>query len=372
MADPMNIDTVESLSNLYKKVTEKLLRIDGVTFSSEKDLLNPIVKHLRELKFELDNKLFDQTKELIRVLKAYAHEKESRHKDELTQIPNRSAFEKQLKIALERHGTPAETVSLDDFAPDDTERPDKRKKITSNSKNYDALVFLDLDRFKGLNDKFGHLAGDKGLRKFAEIISQMIRKEDISIKSRRARLGGDEFAIIFHTNAENIEETKQNFKKIHFRIRKELAVCSCEYNKINFPLVSSCGMHVIEEGDTAKTVMTKADEALYKHKTGLDEHGRTKQQRYEYAVEQLEIQGVPNLQTVEDERASEELLKKIKKMGTALEAIIKGGGGVSMVVSPESAKMESVAEAIKILREHGFDLFANEHGIDLDEVLTPA
>lgn len=62
---------------------------------------------------------------------------------------------------------------------------------TPNSLHSIALIFIDLDNFKKLNDSYGHQKGDQALTEFAEIIRAQTRKDDVS-----ARLGGDEFTIL--------------------------------------------------------------------------------------------------------------------------------------------------------------------------------
>ena len=60
-----------------------------------------------------------------------------------------------------------------------------------SSRHNIALIFIDLDNFKNLNDTFGHHKGDQALAEFAEVIRSSIRKDDLC-----ARLGGDEFTIL--------------------------------------------------------------------------------------------------------------------------------------------------------------------------------
>ena len=84
--------------------------------------------------------------------------------DALTGLPNRTRFEKQLKAAIAAGGEPSSSHSL---------------------------VFLDLDRFKAVNDTAGHAAGDALLRDIAQLMRHQLRNSDCL-----ARLGGDEFGLI--------------------------------------------------------------------------------------------------------------------------------------------------------------------------------
>ncbi|WP_268640393.1 diguanylate cyclase domain-containing protein, partial [Escherichia coli] len=86
--------------------------------------------------------------------------------DALTGLPNRTRFEKQLKAAIVAGGEPSSPHSL---------------------------VFLDLDRFKAVNDTAGHAAGDALLRDIAQLMRHQLRGSDCL-----ARLGGDEFGLILY------------------------------------------------------------------------------------------------------------------------------------------------------------------------------
>ncbi len=86
------------------------------------------------------------------------------HHDVLTDLPNRSLFDTRIRQALQM-----------------AER--KNSEV--------ALFYLDLDRFKAVNDIFGHAEGDRILRKVASILRRVADESDTV-----ARLGGDEFAII--------------------------------------------------------------------------------------------------------------------------------------------------------------------------------
>jgi diguanylate cyclase (GGDEF)-like protein len=113
------------------------------------------------------------------------------------------------------------------------------------------LILIDLDCFKKINDKFGHLTGDKVLVKFVEIVKSSIRDEDYII-----RYGGDEFIIITDNEDREIVESIVN------RIKKK---CKSS-DEFSFDILMSYGVAKIEENDDINKTIYKADEALYKNK----------------------------------------------------------------------------------------------------------
>lgn len=272
--------------------------------------------------------------------------------DHLTGIPNRTAFDDLLQSAIDRRATPVKTSPT---TPDDS---NERQPSQQNSQHYSALIFLDLDRFKGLNDTYGHQAGDSGLQYFSNLITHITREGDQNIYTsdthKRARLGGDEFSIILNIEAQNPDEARSNLNKALLRIRKELAVHGIDIDNenkhITLPIVSSCGIHIIEEGDTIKSVMEGADSALYKHKEGVDENQRTKQERYEHCVKELTHQGKPNVQSVADKRAEEKELEHIMNVGTALCDL----NDVKIILPKGSDK-----DLIQALKEEGIEVFSD-------------
>jgi diguanylate cyclase (GGDEF)-like protein len=113
------------------------------------------------------------------------------------------------------------------------------------------LILIDLDCFKKINDKFGHLTGDKVLVKFVEIVKSSIRNEDYLI-----RYGGDEFIIITDNEDREIVESIVN------RIKKK-----CQsVDEFSFDILMSYGIAKIEENDDINKAIYKADKALYKNK----------------------------------------------------------------------------------------------------------
>ncbi|BCV22810.1 GGDEF domain-containing protein [Moorella sp. Hama-1] len=122
-----------------------------------------------------------------------------------------------------------------------------------------SLLLIDIDNFKGINDTYGHLAGDQVLRQFAEILQSSIRKSDIDIV---ARWGGEEFAVILPRTG-----AKEAFK-IADRIRTIVENHLFSYGSIACKITVSIGIASTKEGaDIDMEQLIKiSDEALYKAK----------------------------------------------------------------------------------------------------------
>jgi len=142
--------------------------------------------HIKE--FQNLNNVFNELLEEIQIWNTNL-QKENRqlsfkaHHDQLTTLPNRHFFYEEL---------------LNIF-----ENPSYRE----NS----ALIFIDNNKFKVINDRYGHLAGDAVLREMALRLKQSVRQEDFI-----ARLGGDEFAIILHSihHADHLEAIAEGYSRV--------------------------------------------------------------------------------------------------------------------------------------------------------------
>lgn len=115
-----------------------------------------------------------------------------------------------------------------------------------------SLVIFDLDNFKMINDRFGHLSGDKVMQEIAAIIRAVIRKQDVF-----ARWGGDEFAILLpNTEAVHAAELTE-------RLRKLIG----EYPfSIGQKVTCSFGVGTMEFDETADDFLRRTDRFLYKAK----------------------------------------------------------------------------------------------------------
>ena len=148
--------------------------------------------------------------------------------DLLTGLPNRSLFLEHLEQTI--------------------------KEAKRNSSMF-AVVFIDLDDFKDINDTYGHEAGDTVLKKLADTLTGMIRENDIV-----ARLGGDEFVGLFEVSHDtDVDIIKE---KVFGTVLREIH-CST----YNITIHYSLGVSVYPtDGTGIDTLLKKADQAMYLQK----------------------------------------------------------------------------------------------------------
>ncbi len=116
-----------------------------------------------------------------------------------------------------------------------------------------SVIFIDLDKFKDINDKFGHLVGDDILKEFTNVINNNLRKTDIL-----ARWGGEEFMIITpHLDVKSAFVLAE-------KLRKEIE--SFEFIQ-KIKITSSFGLSFFTKDKTINDVINEADKALYKSKS---------------------------------------------------------------------------------------------------------
>lgn len=118
-----------------------------------------------------------------------------------------------------------------------------------------AILLMDIDRFKSVNDRFGHLAGDKALRMVAQTIKGRIRSSDIL-----CRWGGEEFLTVLR------KADLESAKHVAEEIRKSVEAARLpEEDAVT--LTISIGVAVLRNNDDERTVVARADQALYRAKS---------------------------------------------------------------------------------------------------------
>jgi diguanylate cyclase (GGDEF)-like protein len=150
------------------------------------------------------------------------------HLDSLINLPNRRGFMRELErliARVDRYGLSA------------------------------AMLFVDVDGLKMINDTFGHRAGDEALVQIANLLAKGVRHSDVV-----ARIGGDEFGILLECSDEDAaHETAA-------RLIEQISGCEVLHDGEALPLSVAIGVGMIDALDTAEAVMERADEAMYRRK----------------------------------------------------------------------------------------------------------
>jgi diguanylate cyclase (GGDEF)-like protein/PAS domain S-box-containing protein len=129
------------------------------------------------------------------------------------------------------------------------------------SGHHGAVVFLDLDNFKSLNDTRGHDVGDQLLVEMARRIQANVRGGDTV-----ARLGGDEFVLIFEDLSTDAKDATNQVSLMGEKIRQAIAQ-PCDLDGIEFRCTASFGVALYRgQDETVTTLLKNADIAMYKAK----------------------------------------------------------------------------------------------------------
>jgi diguanylate cyclase (GGDEF)-like protein len=150
------------------------------------------------------------------------------HQDSLINLPNRRGFMRELErliARVDRYGIHA------------------------------AMLFVDLDGLKMINDTLGHRAGDEALIQVAGLLSKGVRHSDVV-----ARIGGDEFGILLESSDEAAAHETAG------RLIEQISACEVMHDGEVLPLSVAIGVGMIDSLDTAEAVMERADEAMYRRK----------------------------------------------------------------------------------------------------------
>lgn len=132
------------------------------------------------------------------------------------------------------------------------ERLDQALRNCRRNKSHMALVYLDLDRFKQLNDSQGHHAGDLLLKEIAQRLKRAVREVDTA-----ARLGGDEFTLILVDI-----QTEEGLANQLTRLRNSLKTPLDILGHTVFP-AASIGAAISDGSESATELMARADASLY-------------------------------------------------------------------------------------------------------------
>lgn len=197
-------------------MTESEHQAGGLEGGADGYIARPV--HKRELLARIEA--------LARIRRTQLALKEIALHDPLTGLPNRRLFSDRLDQAVRRARRTGEIV---------------------------AVLYLDLDGFKAVNDAFGHAAGDCVLRETAHRLQSVLRESDTA-----SRFGGDEFAVVL-PDLQHRESAGQVVDKIRFALANPTACAGYEG-----PIGASIGVAIFpDDGDDGATVLGRADEAMY-------------------------------------------------------------------------------------------------------------
>jgi len=185
-------------------------------------------KQLEAANQQLEQKVQQRTRELSN---ANQHLQFLATHDNLTGLPNRFLFFDRLDQAI---------------------------KKSRRLKHKFALLFIDLDDFKNVNDSYGHLTGDEVLQKVAEFLANTVRDSDTV-----ARIAGDEFTIVLD-NVQTISNVEAIAQKTIQAVSQPI-----ETEQATIVITASIGISVYpDHGEDTETLLHKADMAMYLVKDG--------------------------------------------------------------------------------------------------------
>jgi diguanylate cyclase len=159
-----------------------------------------------------------------------AQERDRARVDPLTNVANRKAFDEHMAQEIARR---------------------------SHTDGPVALLLWDVDDFKGINDGFGHRAGDRVLQSVGRCFSSGVRPTDFV-----ARIGGEEFAIVL------VGLPLDAATRIADQLRSSVEALRFHFRGEPVRVTASCGITEVLEGDSAEGAFDRADAALYRAKSG--------------------------------------------------------------------------------------------------------
>ncbi len=226
--------TNEKASNAEASFSSKSASLESAADVNDiKSILNDIILETRELAHTstlLKQKLHETNQEVSSLKSELEQARESALTDGLTGLLNRRAFDLELETIF--NGMPSERQVF--------------------------LLIFDLDNFKSVNDKFGHLVGDKVLKYTASLLDNLAANDH-----KVARIGGEELAIIM------LDASKQKALLMAEKIREKIANSKLQKRETNETLgkiTVSVGVSQLRADDDMGSFIDRADQALYRAK----------------------------------------------------------------------------------------------------------
>lgn len=221
------IDHSEDLEQLKHTISQK---VQGIVSSlaayeeAEQQREDSLINELDTL----SNKLQEMESQSLEMRSKLESQKQLARRDSVTQLPNRAAYDERIEFEYARW---------------------------QRYQHHFSLLLADIDHFKKINDKYGHLAGDKVLKLVAKTMKSALRETDFI-----ARYGGEEFAVIL-PNTSNDEALKTAEK-----LRKAVASCPFHRSGEQVEVTISIGISDPSDDDNIEKIFERTDQALYKAK----------------------------------------------------------------------------------------------------------
>ena len=233
--DNLPVQSIQEVVTQNEEIEQKLVKAADDLHHVNAELAKAVAERI-EIESELVDKRHDLSEVYAALSKSQSQEEDAIYiglHDALTELPNRLLFEQRLDYGLiqaKRHGW----------------------KL--------AILFIDLDKFKDINDTYGHQIGDKVLMLVATRLKVFVRGEDTV-----SRWGGDEFVcILLNVNLE--ADVISLAEKIVAHIAEE-----CEFDGIVLSISATIGIAIYpQDGETADILFKNVDRAMYKSK-GTDQ-----------------------------------------------------------------------------------------------------
>jgi diguanylate cyclase (GGDEF)-like protein len=170
------------------------------------------------------------------------------------------------RLASERNALAEKLAIAEDLADRDTLTPTLNRRAfirelhrtMSEVERYRtpaAVLYIDLDGFKALNDSFGHAAGDAVLKHVGRLLVDSVRESDAV-----GRLGGDEFGVIL--NRANPEEARAKAQTLSAQLNSSAIIHAGQAHRIGI----SIGVHALAVAEDPEVAIARADEAMYAEK----------------------------------------------------------------------------------------------------------
>ncbi|CAN5925457.1 hypothetical protein BH11MYX4_BH11MYX4_03560 [soil metagenome] len=224
----------------YTEVMRRLVGVDGMDEGEAREFFERVLEHRRELSSTLGRAVHLRVAALDALTLRPSSRRTRRDSHPIIVAPSllERAFEEATADGVTGLPQRAQFMSV------------LRHELRQRKRRNVCVAYLDLDRFKAVNDQYGHARGDAVLRTLVQSARGALREGDVL-----ARIGGDEFAILLvDVTPADAEAALQRFR--------------ARFESLTAPLGTSfsAGLAEAEVGEDAESLVTRADGAMYRQK----------------------------------------------------------------------------------------------------------